>query len=63
MLSGTTSVPEMCQPAWSSIRTAWAPGATAALISARCSLHGLGVAEGHDQPGGLALSGQIAPKI
>jgi hypothetical protein len=37
MLSGTTSLRERCQPAWSRMSTAWAPGATAALISRRCA--------------------------
>lgn len=32
MLSGTESLPVMCQPAWSRSRTAWAPGATALEI-------------------------------
>ena len=30
----STSRPERCQPAWSRMRTAWAPGATAPLIEA-----------------------------
>jgi len=37
ILSGTTSRLERCHPAWSRMRTAWAPGATAALISWRCA--------------------------
>lgn len=37
MLSGTWSLPIMCQPAGSIIRSAWAPGATWAAISSRCS--------------------------
>src|SRR5215475_14411057 len=36
MLAGTTRRVDMCQPAWSTKRTAWAAGATAAAISARC---------------------------
>ena len=35
MLAGMTKLAEMCQPAWSRINMAWAPGATAADISAR----------------------------
>lgn len=38
MLAGMTRPAEMCQPAWSRISTAWAPGATAADISARWSV-------------------------
>ena len=34
---GTTRARARCQPARSRMRTAWAPGATVALISARCS--------------------------
>jgi hypothetical protein len=33
MLSGTSSFSERCQPAWSSKRTAWAPGSTTCAIS------------------------------
>src|SRR6267378_1686984 len=36
MLAGTTRRVDMCQPAWSTKRTAWAAGATAAAISASC---------------------------
>src|SRR5262245_37806842 len=35
-LAGTTRRVDMCQPAWSTRRTAWAAGSTAAAISARC---------------------------
>src|SRR5262249_11731030 len=35
MLAGTTRRVDMCQPAWSTKRMAWAAGATAAAVSAR----------------------------
>src|SRR3984893_18956646 len=36
MLSGILSLAERCQPAWSSTKTACAPGSTACEISASC---------------------------
>ena len=38
MLAGTIRRVDMCQPAWSTKRMAWAAGATVAAISARCRL-------------------------
>src|SRR5215472_14090111 len=43
MLAGTTRRVDMCQPAWSTKRTAWAAGATAAAISARCRFIASGI--------------------
>ena len=55
MFPGTTSAPARCQPARSRMRTAWASGATAPLISSEMLLHRLRVAERHDDAGALAL--------
>jgi hypothetical protein len=63
MLSGTTSFADMCHPAWSSIRTAWAPGSTARLISARCAAIAGVSHQGMTSAAPLPFFGQIAPKI
>jgi hypothetical protein len=62
MLTGTTSDPARCQPAWSSSRTAWASGATMALISARCACIASVSQNGMTSPAPLPSAGQIAPK-
>jgi len=51
MSSGTTRACPPRQPAPSSTRAAWAPGATVRAISARCRVHRLGVGTGLDQGG------------
>ena len=62
MFPGTTSAPAKCHPAWSSRRTAWAPGATVALISARCACIACVSQNGMTSPAPLPSAGQIAPK-
>ncbi len=63
MLAGIGSLAEPCQPAWSSIRTAWQPGSTARLISLRCSAMAWVSHQGITRPAPLPLAGQIAPKM
>lgn len=63
MLPGTASFPDMCQPAWSISTTAWAPGATASAISARCRDMVSVLQNGRTSPAPLPSSGQMAPKI
>ncbi len=63
MLSGTASRPETCQPAWSRTSTAWASGATASLISARCACIASVSAKGMTRAAPLPSLGQIAPKM
>jgi hypothetical protein len=45
------------------MRTAWAPGATAALISARCAFIALVSHHGSTKPMASPVFGQMAPKI
>src|SRR5215470_9386186 len=63
MLGGTTSCSERCQPAWSSRSTAWAPGATAAEISARCKAIAAVLQRGSTRAAALPSFGQMAPKM
>jgi hypothetical protein len=63
MLSGTASLAEVCQPAWSSMRMVWAPGSTARLISSRCAAMDFVVHQGRTRPAPFPLAGQIAPKM
>jgi hypothetical protein len=53
----------MCQPAWSSNRMAWAPGATALEISARWSAMAAVVQRGRTRAAPLPRAGQMAPKM
>ncbi len=62
MFPGTMSAPATCHPAWSNRRTAWAPGATRGADLGKVRLHGLGVAERHDQAGALALGRADRPE-
>ena len=55
MLAGTTRRVDRCQPAWSTRRTAWAPGATVCGDLGEVQVHRLGVAGGQDQGRALAL--------
>lgn len=61
MLAGTTRPAEMCQLALSSISTAWAPSATAADISAMCSVMTLVLQGGITSAAPLPSAGQMAP--
>ena len=63
MLAGTASLADMCHPAWSSISTAWAPGSTAALISARWAAIAGVSHQGMTRAAPLPFFGQIAPKM
>lgn len=63
MLSGTIRLPDPCQPAPSSTRTAWAPGATVRAISARWAFIASVSAKGMTRPAAVARAGQAAPKI
>ena len=60
---GTASLPDMCQPAWSSSSTACAPGATAAAIAARCRVIASMSQWGRTRPAALPALGQMAPKM
>src|SRR5512134_2469464 len=57
MLSGTVSLSVVCHPAWSNMRTAWAPGVTWDAISSRCHCMALSVAAGQDEGGADAAIG------
>jgi hypothetical protein len=63
MFAGTTSLSDMCQPAWSSSSTACAPGATAAAISARCRFIASVWQCGSTNAAPLPSRGQTAPKM
>src|SRR5262249_860064 len=63
MLAGTTRRVDMCQPAWSTKRTAWAAGATAAAISARGRVIASGLQAGRIRAAPLPRFGHTAPKI
>lgn len=63
MLSGTVNLAVVCQPAWSNSSTAWAPGATAREISAKCSSMASVVQRGSTRPAALPSAGQMAPKM
>jgi hypothetical protein len=63
MFCGTARARDMCQPAWSRMTTACAPGSTMALISARWAVMA-GVSQpGMTRPAPLPAFGQMAPKI
>jgi hypothetical protein len=53
----------MCQPAWSTRRTAWAAGSTAAAISARCKFIASVLQAGRIRAAPLPRFGQTAPKM
>ena len=63
MLSGISSRPVVCHPAWSRITTAWAPGRTCEEISSRC--HGIARVSqrGRTSAAPTPRSGQMAPKM
>src|SRR6266487_1589153 len=63
MLAGTTRRVDMCQPAWSTKRTAWAAGATAAAISARCRFIASVLQAGRIRAAPLPRFGHTAPKM
>ena len=63
MLSGTVSLLERCQPAWSSNSTAWRPGATSAEIAARWRFIIAVLHQGRIKPTALPSLGQMAPKM
>ena len=63
MVSGTGSLGETCQPAWSSSSTACAPGATAWLISSNWAAMASVSQEGRTRPAPLPFFGQIAPNM
>src|SRR5262245_3591311 len=63
MLAGTTRRVDMCQPAWSTKRTAWAAGATAAAISARCRFIASVLHAGRIRAAPLPCFGHTAPKM
>src|SRR5579875_1910534 len=60
-LSGTVSLAERCQPAWSSNSAAWRPGATSAEIAARWRFMVAVLQNGRIKP--TASCGQMAPKM
>ena len=55
MLAGMSNLADRCHPARSTRRTAWAPGATALAISARCRFIASVLQKGQDQSRALAL--------
>jgi hypothetical protein len=63
MLAGTTRRVDICQPAWSTKRMAWAAGATAAAISARCKFIASVLQAGKIRAAPLPSFGQTAPKM
>src|SRR5262249_43174220 len=63
MLAGTTRRVDMCQPAWSTKRTAWAAGATAAAISARCRFIASGLQAGRIRAGPFPRFGPAGPQL
>src|SRR2546430_16947497 len=63
MLTGTTRRVDMCQPAWSTKRTAWAAGATAAAISARCRFIASVLQAGRIRAAPVPRFGHTAPKM
>ena len=63
MLAGTTSLAEVCQPAWSTSSTAWRPGATLRDNSARNSAIISRLHQGRISPAALPSLGQMAPKM
>ena len=54
---------DMCQPAWSTKRMAWAAGAMAAAISARCKFIASVLQAGKIRAAPLPSFGQTAPKM
>ncbi len=62
-LEGRTSFFVVCQPAWSMMRTACAPGATARDISAKCRFIAEVSQKGRTSPAALPCWGHIAPKM
>jgi hypothetical protein len=63
MLAGTIRRVDMCQPAWSTKRMAWAAGATVAAISARCRFIASVLQVGRIRAAPLPSFGQTAPKM
>src|SRR5437764_14982109 len=57
IFGGTMSLSDRCQPAWSKRSTAWAPGATAIAISARCRFIAGDIAARQDKGRALAVLG------
>src|SRR5262245_40204570 len=62
-LAGTTRRVDMCQPAWSARRTAWAAGSAGAAISARCRFIASVLQAGRIRAAPLPCFGQTAPKM
>src|SRR5262249_22955309 len=62
-LAGTTRRVDMCQPAWSTRRIAWAAGSTVAAISARCRFIASVLQAGRIRAAPLPCFGQTAPKM
>ena len=63
MFRGTTRAFDMCQPAWSRTRIAWAAGSTAVLISSRWACMAAVSAKGMTSAAPLPSFGQMAPKM
>ena len=63
MLAGMSNLADRCHPARSTRRTAWAPGATALAISARCRFIASVLQKGRIRAAPLPCFGQMAPKI
>ena len=63
MFAGTTRRVDRCQPARSTKRTAWALGATALAISAKCRFMASVLQAGRIRAAPLPSCGQTAPKM
>jgi hypothetical protein len=61
MFEGTCSLRVVCQPALSSVSTAWATGGDASADLVEVMLHGAGTARGSTSAVPMSRAGQIAP--